>query len=105
MDNPWIINEKTESTVQYMGSSKHIKTLSPAKANFGAGTVSDLAMLVLDPAVLVLDPVMLVLPPEDFFSGCMAQMLLHLPSNVRPPATLLPNDRCLLTLEVAHVLI
>ena len=45
--------------------SKHTKTLSPAKASFGAGPVPDPAVLVLDPAVLVLDPVVLVLHPED----------------------------------------
>ena len=49
--------------------SKHTKTLSPAKASFGAGPVPDPAVLVLDPAVLVLDPAVLVLRSMDI-NGC-----------------------------------
>ena len=45
--------------------SKRTKTLSPAKASFGAGPVPDPVVLVLDPAVLVLTPVVLALHPED----------------------------------------
>ena len=40
---------------------QHTKTLSPAKARFGAGSVPDPAVLALDPTVLVLDPALLVL--------------------------------------------
>ena len=35
--------------------SDHTKSLSPAKASFGAGPVPDPAVLVLNPVVLVLD--------------------------------------------------
>jgi len=48
----------------WAGINKHTKTLSPAKARFGAVPVPDPEVLVLDPAVLVLNPAVLILHPQ-----------------------------------------
>ena len=52
-------------------SSRHTKTLSPAKASFGAGPVPDPAVLLLDPALLA--QVVLALHPEDISLVCFGK--------------------------------